>query len=332
MLLIKCADIFVDGSVLISEYFRIPSFIIGITIVAMGTSAPEAAISITASIHSSDGIAVGNVIGSNIFNLLIVLGISALIRPLPVSTRILKVEYPLALLAAVMIPFLSNNLFSSDELILTRIDGILLLAVFIFFMAITVQSGKKQIIHDRSKEAHGNTTVPSDSTGINNGSSVREKKTHSLRIRRNPLLRGILLVIAGLAGIISGGTLVVNSASEIALHLGISQTLVGLTICAIGTSLPELVTSAVATYKGETDIAVGNVIGSNIFNILFVLSISAIVRPIPVDPLSITDSFILSGISLAAFVPLLQKKELHRIPGVVFIIIYAAYTVYIIMR
>ena len=141
VLLIKCADIFVDGSVLISEYFRIPSFIIGITIVAMGTSAPEAAISITASIHSSDGIAVGNVIGSNIFNLLIVLGISALIRPLPVSTRILKVEYPLALLAAVMIPFLSNNLFSSDELILTRIDGILLLAVFIFFMAITVQSG-----------------------------------------------------------------------------------------------------------------------------------------------------------------------------------------------
>lgn len=308
VLLVKGADIFVDGSSAIAKYFRIPSFIIGLTIVAFGTSAPEAAVSITAAVTGQNGIAVGNVIGSNLFNLLMVLGACSLIKPCPVQTPILKNEYPLSIIAAIVFIFLAvSHLGASDSvpqtvLQLSRIDGIILLAIFAFFLVSTIQKAKAS-------------PAPPEPDG---------KKTS--------LPKGVLLSICGLAGIIIGGQLVVNSASQIAASFGISQTLIGLTIVAIGTSLPELVTSIAAAIKGETDIAVGNVIGSNLFNLLFVLSASVTIHPIAVELVSIYDAAILIGASIFTMIPALISRKIGRIWGLSFIFLYGIYTFYILAR
>lgn len=305
VLLVKGADIFVDGSSAIAKYFRIPAFIIGLTIVAFGTSAPEAAVSITAAVTGQNGIAVGNVMGSNMFNLLVVLGVCSLIKPCPVETSTLKNEYPLSIIAALFFIFLAllpAGLRSPDEMILSRIDGLILLALFAFFLITTVRKAK---------------TDPSE--------PVHEEKRPSLS-------KGILLSVCGLAGIIIGGQLVVNCASKIAASFGVSQTLIGLTIVAIGTSLPELVTSIAAAVKGETDIAVGNVIGSNLFNLLFVLSTSVVIHPVAVDRVSIYDAAILVAVSLFAMIPALMSRKIGRAWGVLFLVFYGAYTYYILVR
>lgn len=302
--LVKGADIFVDGSSAIAEYFRIPSFIIGLTIVAFGTSAPEAAVSITAAVTGQNGIALGNVIGSNLFNLLMVLGACALIKPCPVQAPVLRNEYPLSILAAALFAVLSLTTLGSNKMIyLSRIDGMILLAVFVFFLIMTILKAVKNPV----------------------GIPAEEGKNISLP-------KGILLSLIGLAGIIAGGQLVVNNASDIAASFGVSQTLIGLTIVAIGTSLPELVTSIAAALKGETDIAVGNVIGSNLFNLLFVLGISVIIHPVDVDIISVYDSVILIVVSLIVMIPALSRKEIRRSWGVFFILLYAAYTWYILIR
>lgn len=302
--LVKGADIFVDGSSAIAEYFRIPSFIIGLTIVAFGTSAPEAAVSITAAVTGQNGIALGNVIGSNLFNLLMVLGACALIKPCPVQAPVLRNEYPLSILAAALFAVLSLTTLGSNKMIyLSRIDGMILLAVFVFFLIMTILKAVKNPV----------------------GIPAEEGKNISLP-------KGILLSLIGLAGIIAGGQLVVNNASDIAASFGVSQTLIGLTIVAIGTSLPELVTSIAAALKGETDIAVGNVIGSNLFNLLFVLGISVTIHPVDVDIISVYDSVILIVVSLIVMIPALSRKEIRRSWGVFFILLYAAYTWYILIR
>ena len=306
--LVKGADFFVSGSSAVARYFHIPTFVIGLTIVAFGTSLPEAAVSVTAALREANGIAVGNVLGSNLFNLLVVLGASALIKTCPVSKSTLRFEYPLSIAAAVLLLILcSGGSVHASSLSLSRFDGVLLLIVFTLFLFFTVRS----VLSARD--------IPAEYDAL------EEDETISLP-------RGIILSIVGVAGIIIGGDVVVDSATEIAESFGIDETLIGLTIVAMGTSLPELVTSIVAALKGETDIAVGNVIGSNIFNLLFVLGLSTVIHPIRVTAFSIYDSLILILVSLLLYVPMIRKKALTRSWGVLLLLLYTFYLAYIIMR
>ncbi|MDO4485293.1 MAG: calcium/sodium antiporter [Bacillota bacterium] len=306
--LVKGADFFVSGSSAIAKHFNIPSFVIGLTIVAFGTSLPEAAVSVTAALKGANGIAVGNVLGSNMFNLLVVLGASSLIKSCPVSKSVLKFEYPLSIAAAAVIAIMCIGT-GSNALLLSRYDGIILLAIFVFFIFWTVKSVLKSRLElpdcDDSDETDESPMSP---------------------------IKGAVLAVVGAAGIIIGGDIVVDSATKIASDFGLDQTLIGLTIVAMGTSLPELVTSVVAALKGETDIAVGNVIGSNLFNLLFVLGISVTIHPIKATMFSIYDCIILIAVSLIILIPLAKKKELTRMWGILLLVLYASYLAYIIMR
>ena len=327
IILIKGADLFVDGSVLISEHYGIPSLIIGLTVVAMGTSAPEAAVSITAAVDGSNGIAVGNVLGSNMFNLLVVLGVAAIIKPLPVGKSVLRIELPLSMIATALLPLLALNFFTEDDgPFLSRIDGIVLFALFIAFLLLTIRSAKKQAGQQDKLPEH--TEKENETSPAINAPAEKDIKDK----KKNKLGKGLLLALVGIDGVIGGGKLVVYSATNIAESFGIDQTLIGLTIVAVGTSLPELVTSAVAAVKGETDIAVGNVVGSNLFNILFVLSLSVIVNPITVKFISLIDSMILLGTSAVALIVFLICRKLNRVWGIIFVLMYVAYTVYILLR
>lgn len=298
ILLIKGADFFVDGSASVAKKLRIPTMIIGMTIVAMGTSAPECAVSIAASIKGSNTIAISNVVGSNIFNLMIVCGACALFAPLAVKTSTLKQEFPLSIFAAILL--LGAGYRGMN---LGRVEGILLLVIFAAFLIWMVMEAKK---------ARANT-------------ETEEIETLSG-------WKCLIYIIGGIIAIVIGGDLVVDSASAIAADFGLSQTLIGLTIVAFGTSLPELVTSLVAAKKGETDMALGNVIGSNIFNILLVLGIAAAVSPMNMLMENLIDDIILIAVSILVWIFAWRKKKLNRIHGIIMILIYAAYVVYICMR
>ncbi|MBQ2662703.1 MAG: calcium/sodium antiporter [Clostridia bacterium] len=304
VLLVKGADFFVDGACAISEKLRIPAYVVGLTVVAFGTSLPEAAVSITASIQHSNEIAIGNVIGSNIFNTLVVLGASALLAPVAVRRDIIRRDFPFCIIITVLLPILIMTL-NGGNLALTRIDGIILLIIFAAFMTYSVIAGKKQAALEVKEE--------------------NEKKPIST-------LKCILYVVLGLAGVIIGGELTVYGAKELALKVGLSENVVALTVVAIGTSLPELVTSIVASRKGQNDIAVGNVIGSNIFNILFILGMSATIGNIGTDMNGVIDTCVLVGIMLVTFIFTLSRKKIGRAEGAVMILIYAAYTAYLLMR
>ncbi len=326
IILIKGADLFIDGSVLISEHYGIPSLIIGLTVVAMGTSAPEAAVSITAAVDGSNGIAVGNVLGSNMFNLLVVLGVSAIIKPLPVGKSVLKLQMPISMAATVLLPLFALNFFTKDgDPILSRFDGVVFAAMFIAFLFLTIRSAKKQADENEKLPQPAEEETPSSD-------SAKDRKGDDKDNKKSRLGKGLLFALIGITGVVGGGKLVVYSATNIAESFGIDETLIGLTIIAIGTSLPELVTSAVATAKGETDIAVGNVVGSNIFNLLFVLSLSVIVNPITVKYISLIDCTILLGVNILALIIFLTSRRLNRVWGVVFVLLYAVYTAYIILR
>lgn len=304
VLLVKGADFFVEGSSAIARYFKIPAFIIGLTIVAMGTSAPEAAVSISAAVGGMNGIAIGNVLGSNIFNLLVVLGVCAIIRPCPVKEEMIKGEHPLSIIVTVLLIALGMITFTGQEpMHFARIDGIVFLVIFVIFVINMV----KKAIDNPVEDTDANTKDLS-------------------------LGKAVIMAILGLAGIIGGGQLVVNSASSIAASFGISETLIGLTIVAIGTSLPELVTSIAAAMKGHSDIAVGNVIGSNIFNMLFVLGASVTIHPVQAELVSLYDAIILVVCSLLLFIPYKSNKQISRAWGAIFVILYIIYMVYIIMR
>lgn len=297
ILLIKGADYFVEGSSSVAKILRVPSIIIGLTIVAFGTSAPEAAVSITASLAGNNEIAVGNVIGSNIFNLLVVTGACGVILPMVIDKGILKNEFPYSILISivllVMIAFDHN---------ISRVDGFILLAFFGYFLYRTV---KNALTNRVSSEEEYETLSPGKSA---------------------------VFILGGLVAIVWGGDLVVDSASAIATTFGLSQTLIGLTIVALGTSLPELVTSIVASKKGENGLALGNVIGSNIFNILLVLGVSSAISPISVGVLSVYDLICLIVFSVFTWIMAKGKYEINRKEGILMIGMYIAYTVYIIIR
>lgn len=318
VLLVKGADFFVEGSSSLARRFGIPSLIIGLTIVAFGTSAPEAAVSITAGLTGKNEMALANVIGSNFFNLAMVLGICALIKPVMVDRDVMRQEYPLSLIAVFALLFLSLDtvLGGQNSNILARSDGLVLLLFFFIFLYSTIRSA---LSHKKeSKDA----APPAPS----------EKEDQAPAKPPRKLWMDLLLTAGGLVGIILGGDFVVDSASNIAAQFGVSENLIGLTIVAIGTSLPELVTSIVASTKGENDIAVGNVVGSNLFNVLFVLAASASLSPIVVTGEAIMDIILMLGVSLLTFWFAWSKRSINRLEGGALVLSYAAYTTYILIR
>ena len=303
-LLVKCADLFVDGASSLAKKLNIPAFVIGLTIVAFGTSAPELAVSITAAMKGSNDIAIGNVVGSNIFNTLVVLGASAAITPIAVDKGMIKRDYPLSIFAAVLLGVLAMDtvLFKASEMSLGRLDGIILLIAFAGFMVMTVKAGLE-------------------------GREEEEEDSEAM-----PLMKSLLVIVIGLVGIVVGGDLSVEGAKGIARFFGLSEAIIGLTIVALGTSLPELVTSIVAAKKGESDIAVGNVIGSNIFNIFLILGLSSTILPMNVSGTYLYDIGMLIGVMVLTYLPIAKTKKVSRVMGIVMVLVYAAYTVYLIMR
>lgn len=306
--LIKGADFFVDGSSSIAKIFNVPTVIIGLTIVAMGTSAPETAVSISAALKGANEIAVSNVVGSNFFNLLVVVGICAILQPINITISLLRRDYPYSIISTLLLLlFLILGYVFTGSPALLRIEGIILLIAFVSYLLVLIRTTLIEIAVGEKVE-------------------IEEVKSRSLPV-------SIILIIVGLAGVIAGGELVVDSASAIASKFGMSDTLIGLTIVAIGTSLPELVTSIVAAKKGEADLALGNVIGSNIFNILFVLGLSSTVHSITLTFDSITDTALLIIANLIVLAIVLKKKNyIKRNNGIAMVLIYVVYTVYIISR
>lgn len=294
-LLIKGADLFVDGSSSIAKHMKIPSVIVGLTIVAMGTSAPEASVSITAALAGNSDISLGNIVGSNIFNFLIVIGVSALIFPIVSHKDIIKRDlwWNLGITGLLLVLMLDNKI--------GRIDGAILLAGMATYLFFVIRNALK------------------------NRTTEDEEKLLSVP-------KSIIFMVIGLAAIILGGNFVVDNASIIAKSLGLSDTLIGLTIVAIGTSLPELVTSVTAAKKKEAGIALGNAVGSNIFNILFILGASSVLTPINVAPELFIDTIILIAVGIMIFFFAWTGKKTTRTEGIVCTLLYIAYTAYIIIR
>ena len=299
-LLIKGADFFVDGASGIADKFGIPQIIIGLTIVALGTSAPEAAVSITAAFNQNTGVAIGNVIGSNILNILIILGVTSCIIPLTVQKNTLRYEIPFVIFITVLLVVMGGLLGE-----LGLIAGIILLAVFAVFFVYLIRTSK-------------------------NGGGEEESEEPK---KKKPVWLLILMTLLGLVGIILGSNFTVDGATVIAKTFGMSDRLIGLTIGALGTSLPELVTSIVAGKKGNSDIAVGNVVGSNIFNILFVLGLTAVICPIPYEPKFIIDGIIAISAAILLLLCIIfdKEKKIRRWGGITMLVCYAGYFVYLIM-
>ncbi len=295
--LIKGSDFFVDGASSIASILKVPTIIVGLTIVALGTSAPEAAVSITSSLTGSNAMAVSNVIGSNLFNMLMVIGIAALMSNLLMEKSVLEKDLPF--LVGITILFAIFIFIGGD---ISNIEGIILLVIMIAYIAYLIRDSKK------SKE-----------------SAVVEKPKFTLP-------KSIVFIIIGLAGIILGGDLVVDSASAIAMALGMSETLVGLTIVAIGTSLPELVTSITALKKGENQLVIGNVIGSNIFNILFVLGASSAISAIPISQGMLTDVVFMIAVTILCFIFGKTQEKYDKKEGVILIALFIAYMAFAILR
>ena len=303
--LIKGADIFVEGAASIARKFNVPSMIIGLTIVAMGTSAPEAAVSITSSLAGQNDMSVANVVGSNFFNILMVLGVSSIIAKLPVQKDTIKKDAPFLIIVSTLLLFGLN-------LKISRIEGVILLALFTYFLIDTIKSAKKS-------------SNKSDSDEIAATSDIEVSDEVSMP-------KTILVCIVGIVGIVLGGDMVVNSATSIATSFGMSANLVGLTIVAVGTSLPEFVTSIVAIKKGETEIAIGNVIGSNIFNILFVLGLATTIYPITISMFALIDVIFMVAITVLLYLFMKKDYSLVKKQGFIFVAVYIAYMIYTIIR
>ncbi|MBN2950757.1 MAG: calcium/sodium antiporter [Holdemanella sp.] len=288
ILLLKGADWFVDGASSIASRFGIPQLIIGLTIVAMGTSLPEAFVSITAALKSNAAITIGNVVGSNILNVGIILGITALIRPLHIQNSTIKYEMPFMILVTLVLILLGINTTIS------RLDGIIMWLFFLGYLYYIFKMSKNQMEETEIKQT-------------------------------NPLF-----IPLGLICLMMGSNFAVDAATNIAISLGVSQRFIGLTIVALGTSLPELVTSVTAAKKGNADIAIGNIIGSNIFNILFVVGSSALITQVPFEPNFIIDSFVAILIGLVLYICTKKTRVLDKKAGILLLITYSIYFIYLL--
>jgi len=304
-LLIKGADWLVNGASALAKKYNVSDLVIGLTVVAFGTSAPELVVNVFASAQNHQDIVFGNIIGSNLFNLFAILGISGIIFPLTVQNNTVKKEIPISFLAIIVIFILANdNLFYNSTNVMSRFDGIILLICFCLFLFYIYKQ-------------------------IKNKSDIADTQVKQLSV-----LRITLLIVFGLVGLVVGGKLVINSAVDIAKALGVSEKIIGLTIVAAGTSLPELATSVVATVKKNCDIAVGNIIGSNIFNIFLILSVSSLVRPIKYDISFNNDLYVLAGGTLFLFIAMFtgKRKTLDRWEAMILLIAYIIYILLIIYK
>ncbi|MCQ2911675.1 MAG: calcium/sodium antiporter [Clostridia bacterium] len=307
VLLIKGADFFVDGASNIAKKFNISPLIIGLTIVAFGTSLPEASVSISASLAGSNQLCLSNVVGSNIFNLLVVVGACVLFKSMAVDDQVLKRDFPITIFATFILWFMSINMFDKNVPgTIKTYEGLILFVLFLGYMIYTVIDAKKNVkpLTEEEKEAN--------------------KKIN--------IIKNLVLLIIGLCGIVFGGNLVVDSATKIAISFGVSEAFIGLTIVAMGTSLPELVTSLVALGKGSTDIAIGNVIGSNLFNILFILGASTALSSVNVEEGLETDIIFLLLVSVVSYVFGLTDKKITRFEGVAMLLCYFGYIVFMLQR
>jgi len=304
VLLVKGADYFVEGSSSIAKRFNIPSMVIGLTLVAFGTSAPELAVSVSGSLNQANGIVFGNVVGSNIVNILFILGISAFITPISMKSKTIFKEMPFAILTTIALMLMvMDGLINGDPIsVISHSEGWILLLLFAIYLYSMVEI------------------------------SIMGKEESAEEILVLPMPKSVIFTIGGLLTIIFGANLVVNGASEIAALFGLSETLIGLTIVAIGTSLPELITSVVAAKKGENDIAVGNIVGSNIFNVLFVMGVSAVIYPVDIAIENYADLWILLAAMLVVVPMMYTSKKISRWEGVLMMLGYVGYTVYIITR
>lgn len=303
--LIKGADYLVDGSSSLAQRVGISQLVIGLTIVSFGTSAPELIVNIMASLRGAGDVGIGNVLGSNIANILLILGVSAAIFPLRIQKSTTWKEIPLNFLSALVLLVVANDVFidGAESSILSRIDGFILILFFIIFVYYAIGLAKSEKNHNGAVHKHG-------------------------------ILKAIIMVVVGIVGLAYGGQWVVNGAIVIASHFGLSEALIGLTIVAVGTSLPELATSAMAAYKKNADIAIGNVVGSNLFNIFWVLGLSAIIKPMPFRFALNADILVYLAAAFLLFIFAFTGKKEHvsRVDGIVFLCCYGAYLVFLILR
>ena len=312
VLLIKGADFFVEGSSSVAKRFHVPAVIIGLTVVAMGTSLPETAVSVTASITNNNELAVSNAVGSNIFNLMVVIGFCAVMTPVMVGKDTIKRDIPFSAICAVMLlAFGICAVGDAQGMTLGHLDGVILLLFFAGYIFVLI---RRTLAAQKSGEA----------VDVEGGSDEE--------IKLLSIPKSLLFIVGGAAGIAIGGDLTVDTASRIAVEMGMSQTLVGLTIVSIGTSLPELVTSIVAARKNEIGMALGNALGSHVFNILMVLGIASAISPIEFLTENIIDIVILLVFTLIVWLFAATKQRLDRREGILMLLLYAAYAVYIIVR
>ncbi len=300
-LLIKCANLFVDSCSNVAKSLGIPSLIIGLTIVAFGTSAPETAVSVTAAIKGLNDISIGNVVGSNICNILLILGLSGLVGKITATKKMMSRDILFAILTSIVMLILSTGFFLSGQVgIITRTSGLILLCFFCVYLYALISEA---IDYSKKKQEKGKFKF-----------------------------KDILIIIISLVGIILGGQLVVNSATDIAKMFNVSDNVIALTIVAVGTSLPELVTSVVAAKKGESDIAIGNVVGSNIFNLLFILGISSVISPITFGIESFIDIIIMLVVTIEVYLLIFRDKTIDKKKGIILLLSYLFYLIYILMR
>ncbi len=311
VLLIKGADLLVDGASSLAKRYSLSELVIGLTIVSFGTSTPELIVNIFASFNGSSDLAIGNIFGSNIANILLILGCSALIRPLPIQRSIYFTEIPISLVATFMIGFLANaNLFvQTSGLWISRYDGILLLLFFGLFMTYIFV-----VARDKS-----------------NGLAAERVNDEILIMS---VKKSVIFMVIGIIALFVGGKWIVDGAVHMAREIGLSESFIGLTIIAVGTSLPELVTSMVAAKKGRADMAIGNVIGSNIFNIFWILGLSAVIKALPFDVINNMDILMLIFASTLLIFAVINGKKpvVSRFEGIVFVTVYVGYLTYLVLR
>ena len=296
-----------DGAAAVAKRFKISDLVIGLTIVAFGTSAPELVISTMAAIGGSAEMAIGNVVGSNIFNVLAIIGVTALVMPIKVGEGTLSKEIPLMILCSIVIALMANDVMldGGPVNIISRVDGLVLLGFFLIFLWYTFA-----IARSGGEEAEGE------------------------KIKEMPIWKSALFIVGGLAGLIYGGQLFVDGASGIATSLGVSESIIGLTIVAGGTSLPELATSVTAALKKNSGIAIGNVIGSNLFNVFFVLGCSATISPLPMGGINNVDMAVLVASAVLFWLVgwFFKKRTITRVEGALLVVCYVAYTAYLISQ
>ena len=307
VLILLGANGLTDGAAAVAKRFKISDLVIGLTIVAFGTSAPELVISVMAALGGSAEMAIGNVVGSNIFNVLAIIGVTAMVMPIKVGEGTMSKEIPLVILSSIVIAFMANDILldGGSSNVISRIDGLVLLGFFLIFLRYTFA-----IARSGGEEEEGE------------------------KIKEMPIWKSTLFILGGLAGLIYGGQLFVDGASGIASSLGVSESIIGLTIVAGGTSLPELATSVTAALKKNSGIAIGNVIGSSLFNIFFVLGCSASISPLPMGGINNVDMAVLVGSAILFWLVgwFFKKRTITRVEGALLVICYVAYTVYLISQ